>query len=74
VTQDTIDKAAKIAHEGRVRPAGAASVYRVSGDSAIYRVVVAEDFAWCECPARGLCSHAAAAMLIHDEDVDRVAA
>lgn len=70
----TIEKAARLAHTGRVHGAGCAAVFHVGGDHAIYRVVVFDDeTAICGCPATGMCSHAAAAMLIHAEAVDRVA-
>lgn len=74
MTQDTIDKAARLAHEGRVHPAGAASVYHVGGDSAIYRVILLDGEEMCSCPASGTCAHIGAALLRHDEIGDELAA
>lgn len=71
----TIEKAAVMVHAGRVHRAGIAAVFHVSGDSAIWRVVVFDDGSTvCGCPATGICSHGLAALYVHDEAVDRVAA
>lgn len=61
-------KATRLLAECRVDPAGVAAVYDVVGDSGdTYRVIVGDGWAQCPCPAhRELCSHAEAAILLHD--------
>lgn len=67
-------KVIRLLAQGRVRPAGAAAIYRVQGDSGEYDVVIAGGFEMCSCPARGACSHLTASRLIQDALVDGVAA
>ncbi len=67
MTRATAEKVARLLRECRVTPAGAASVYDVTGDTGPHRVfVVDSDDITCTCPARnGECSHIAAAALLH---------
>jgi hypothetical protein len=56
-------KALRILAEGRVSPdAGAPpQLFHVEGDHGRYAVVIGATVQMCSCPARGLCSHIAAA-------------
>lgn len=64
-----IDKAARLYHEKRVRSLGPASQFEVAGDNGTYWVTIggSEDLHVCSCPAYGVCSHIAAAMLANGQ-------
>jgi hypothetical protein len=66
VTRATASKVSRLLMECRVKPAGCASVYRVAGDNAVYRVILGEDFSSCDCQATVPCSHLRAARLLHE--------
>ena len=64
-----VDKAARLFHDGRVVSHGPAYQYEVGGDHDTYSVTIGgtEDRHTCSCPAYGICSHIAAAMLAHGQ-------
>jgi uncharacterized Zn finger protein len=60
-----IAKATRLAEQGCVVPVGPADMFEVRGDHGTYEVVVGADRTWCNCAARGTCSHIAAAVMLH---------
>lgn len=58
-------KATRLLAQVRVLPGGAATVYNVKGDHSYYRVLIADGWSSCSCPAVAGCSHLEAATLLH---------
>lgn len=67
--QSSIEKAARLVHEGRVRLYEHTQVYLVQGDTAEYRVIAAPNGIFCPCDARDpLCSHVLATAHVREKE------